>query len=396
MKKTGKLQKTALFLLLLMIVLTTVADNTAFAASNAKKVTKLTVKTTNTMLNEGQVLTKSMLKKSLNVTANLKNGKTKKKYTLYNTKQIGKTIQPNSKGKYKVTITAGSVQKTVSIKVNRIVKIYFKNPSPKPLTEGGRFDAKAFKEDYTVYADYKKGADKEITTYTVSAPDVVTANADNQFEVTVKYGKYTAEIAIPVTKPAPETATTEDKTATEPSPENPTPNPTPDNPSVGENPTPTPDQDPEVPEVEEVEWLYYKSYGSDCLYSFDSERFTVWIYPAIAIPDDYTNIEELTLGVIFNDISLNTNIEDNLFIGHYNYKTKKVVSSFNKKYSSISNLPDSPSRIYSENTSFKFPQEWWNNKETVKFRVYAAIKRGDDVELVFGPVLAVQLDPEAE
>ncbi|MCM1498379.1 MAG: hypothetical protein NC124_07910 [Clostridium sp.] len=150
-------------------------------------------------------------------------------------------------------------------------------------------------------------------------------------------------------------------------------------------------------EIPEVDWLYYNVYGNNCLYSFDPERLTVWLQPAITLPSDYTCIEELELGIIYNFTTANMNINDNQFTAHYNSESKKVFSSFMKQYLNFSNIPDSGTRTYSHNIGiYDFPQEWWDNKETVKFRVYAAIKRGDDIELVLSRILYVQLDPKAE
>ncbi|MDE6627618.1 MAG: bacterial Ig-like domain-containing protein [Lachnospiraceae bacterium] len=221
MIRTKKLQKISAFILILAVILisaillTAVICSTFFAAKRKNnQIAGLAVKTTDTMLNEGQILTKSMLKKSLKVTARYKNGKIKKKYTLYNSRQIGRIIKPISSGKnkdnYKVDLFSGLTKRTVYIRVNRIEKIYFKHPKLKALTEGEKFDMEAFKKDYTVYAQYKKGADKKLTTYTVNAPDVVKANTNGRFTVTITYGKNTATISIPVTQPAMENSTTED------------------------------------------------------------------------------------------------------------------------------------------------------------------------------------------
>ncbi|MDE5863041.1 MAG: hypothetical protein K2H34_01680, partial [Lachnospiraceae bacterium] len=309
MKKRKIYWQLAAFSLVLLLVLTMIVKPVAYAKSNKSgtSVTKITVKTTGTMLNEGQVLTKSMLKKSLKVTARLKNGKTRKKYAAYNSKQIGKTIEPISKGKnknkYKVVILADSAKKTVYVKVNRIKKIYFKNPNPKTLTEGAVFDVEAFKKDYTVYADYKKGAGKEITTYTVSAPDVVKADANGKFDVTVKYGKNTATITIPVTKPATEEAATESSTTEDTVQENPTPG----QPTVGEDPKPE-QPTPEVPAVEEVDWLYYWDDSIEGIYNIRPEDLCVYIHLGMDLPDDYTGVE--WWGIVFTE----KNIDDNLLI----------------------------------------------------------------------------------
>ena len=221
MIRTKKLQKISAFILILAVILisaillTAVIGRTFFASKRkTNRIAGLAVKTTDTMLNEGQVLTKSMLKKSLKVTARYKNGKIKKNYTLYNSRQIGRIIKPISSGKnkdnYKVDLFSGLTKRTVYIKVNRIEKIYFKHPNRKALTEGEKFDTEAFKKNYTVYAQYRKGADKKLTTYTVNAPDVVRADANGRFTVTVTYGKISATISIPVTQPAMENSTTED------------------------------------------------------------------------------------------------------------------------------------------------------------------------------------------
>lgn len=336
---------TALFLAL-ALMLSMVSGGTAYAASSSsKKVTKMTVKTTSTMLNEGQVLTKTMLKKSLNVTAKLKNGKTKKKYTSYTSKQIGKTIKSNSKGNYKVTITAGSAKKTVSIKVNRIKKIYVKKCNMKSLTEGQKFDAKAFKSKTTVYADYKKGADKKLTTYTVSAPKTVKANSKGKFVVTLKYGSKKTTVSIPVTKePTTEEPPTED-------------------PSAGGT-TPT-----------EVKWLYFY----DNQYKLFSRSLSVGIYTAIDLPQEYSSIDEW--GFIYTYTTAEVNDNDMVF---GNTSTKAVGDHL------------STDKIQKSSYTLNFSQDLWEKNTTVKVRIFAKVKKDGKTETVYSNVLHVKLDLTAK
>lgn len=233
--KTRKRGRILAFVLALAMILSTVPSSTSKAAfCDCKNIVKLTAKTTGVTLREGQILTKSMVKKALKVTASYENGKKKSKYTSYKVKQVGKTIKP-TKGKYKVTIYVGKVKKTVSVKVNQIKKIYIKQSKQTALQEGSTFSTSAFKKKTIVYADYKKGADKKLTTYTVVAPEKVIPNQNGEFVVTVKYGNKKDTIAIPVIpKPEPtteqptteapttETPTTQEPTTQEPTTEEPT------------------------------------------------------------------------------------------------------------------------------------------------------------------------------
>ncbi len=349
MKTTRRFQKTCALFLTLVLVFTMVCGNTSYAAaSGSKKVTKLTVKTTGTMLNEGQVLTKTTLKKSLKVTAKLKNGKTKKKYASYSCKQIGKTIKPDSKGKYKVTLKAGAVKKTVSIKVNRIQKIYVKKCSLK-FTEGAKFDVKAFKKAVTVYADYKKGADKKLTTYTITAPKVVTADSKGKFVVTLKYGSKKTTVAVPVEKKP---------TTEEPSTEKPTPGGT----------TPTRPAEPMK--------VYF--YGDK--YKLSPEDSAVFIYISLDSPEDclvaspkyYTNVE---LGYLYTTEDLD---ETTMILG----------SSANK---------DSYGNINIRNTHwqdiFDIPDDLWNSSTTVKVRIYAVITTVENTtETIYSDILSFKLE----
>ncbi len=322
MKKARKQRSKLLALLLtLVLILTAVCGSTSYesyAASNSKKVAKISVKTTSTILNEGQVLTKSMLKKSVKVTAKLKNGKTKKNYTSYTCKQIGKTIKPNSKGKYKVTIKAGSKKKSVSIKVNRIKKIYVKKCSLK-LTEGETFDKDKAKKLTTIYADYKKGKDKKLTTFTVSAPSTVTANSNGEFVVTFKYGSKKTTVALPVEKK---------------------PNP------GGTTPT-------------EVSWLYFYDYK----YRLYPEDLDVGILIALDLPQEYSNIDEW--GFIYTTDNVNNN---DIVFGNASTNTVYEDHSTNKNQKSSHTL--------------SLSEDKWNAHAILKVRIFAKVKKGEQTEIV--------------
>ncbi len=346
MKTTRGFQKTFALFLTLVLVFTMVCGNTSYAAaSGSKKVTKLTVKTTGTMLNEGQVLTKTMLKKSLKVTAKLKNGKTKKKYTSYSCKQIGKTIKPDSKGKYKVTLKAGSAKKTVSIKVNRIQKIYVKKCSLK-LTEGAKFDTKAFKKAVTVYADYKKGADKKLTTYTITAPKVVTADSKGKFVVTLKYGSKKTTVAVPVTEPTTEEPTTEKPIL--------------------------------------VNWLYF--YGERYNYypsSLHPELLALDLYMAVNLPNTYDSIEEWGFIITTkNDITDDSMVLENATIppvGNGELKITDIV---------YVSLPNDKKEIP---CCVMISKELLEKQATIKIRLYAKVHNKGKEETLYSDVLSFQL-----
>ena len=374
MKKRKIYWQSVAFSLALLLVLTMIVKPVAYAKSSKSgtSVTKLTVKTTGTMLNEGQVLTKSMLKKSLKATARLKNGTIKKKYTSYKSKQIGKTIKPNSKGKYKVTITAGSAKKAVSIKVNRITKIYFKNPKPKTLTEGEKFDTEAFKKDYTVYAGYKKGADKKLTTYTVSVPDVVKADANGKFDVTVKYGKYTATISMPVTKAiSTENTTTEDTSQEQP---------TPGQPTVGEDPKPEPSVPGTTTTQRPAEPIKVYFFGDK--YKLNPQASIVYIYVALDSPEDSGDLmtpkfyTRLDFGYLYTTEDLD---EDTMIVGSIAKKEGGITSIRNTELTS----------------NIHFAQELWDANATVKVRAYAIVQTVEGTEeTIYSDILSFQLESE--
>lgn len=192
----GKTRKRIALILMTIMVLSTISGVNVSAASKAAKVTcnckycSLKVKVTGT-LREGSKISKKSVAKVLRVTK-------KGKKCTYSVKQIGKTVKGS---KYKLTIQKGDVKKNISVKVNRIKEIYIKQCKLTSLVEGSTFDPAIFKKKSVVMAGYKKGKDKKITTYKVSGNSKkVTANTKGEYIVTVKFGKFTDKISLPVIK----------------------------------------------------------------------------------------------------------------------------------------------------------------------------------------------------
>lgn len=125
MKGTNKLRKLLTLTLLTLVLALIITTETTYAA----KVKDLTVKTTGTMLLEGQKITQSTVKKAVTVKAKYTDGTTKT-YTGYKVKEANKTVKAitsgTNKGKCKLTLTAGSVKKVIYVKVNKLKKIYIK------------------------------------------------------------------------------------------------------------------------------------------------------------------------------------------------------------------------------------------------------------------------------
>lgn len=375
MKKTRK-RKLLTLLMVLVLVLTMTGGNTYAASTSKVKVKSMSVKTNTVTLPEGQALSKTLVSKCLKVAVKYSNGKINRNYTKYTIKNSGKTIKPNSKGYYKVTVVVGKLTKTVALKVNKIKKIYVKKTTQKALKEGTKFNASAFKKATTVYADYVKGTDKKLTTYTVSAPTVVKANSKGKFVVTMKYGTKKATYSIPVIKapptteePTTETPTTEEPTTEEPTTETPTTEtPTTEEPTT-EEPT-VPVQPPGGETVPEVDWLYF--YGNQ--YDLYPLFLDIGICAGINLPEDYDSIVEW--GIIHTTDNIDNN---NLIVGCPG---------------TIRTIQSDTDRSQEWNRGFHFSQEEWDAKTPVKVRLYAIVKKGETTETVYSKVLSFTLTDE--
>ena len=212
--KSLNLRKAMALLLVMCMLVFEFSSVPAYAAG--RSISKITVKNNGATLDEGQKLTKANAKKVLYVKVAYSDGTQKNNYSSYKVKEVGKVVKPNSKGIFKCTVLAGKKSKAVYVKVNKITSINTVSKNNLSLVEGQSFDVNAFKKNINVYAKYQNGAKKKITTYTVSAKNVVTANSDGNFLVTVKYGKYKNQIAIPVTKKETTEQPTTEETTEEP------------------------------------------------------------------------------------------------------------------------------------------------------------------------------------
>lgn len=162
------------------------------------KIKKISLKATGSSLYEGQVLTTSMARKVAEATVTYNNKKVVKKSKAVVCQQVGKTIKANKKGKFKLTFSLGKVKKSIWINVKPIKRIYIGKTKVLNLTEGTEFLQNSFKGKTTVKSVYTNGVEKTLKTYSVSASRKVTGK---KFLVTVKYGKLTDKISIPVVKP---------------------------------------------------------------------------------------------------------------------------------------------------------------------------------------------------
>lgn len=366
MKKTRK-RKLLTLLMVLVLVLTMTGGNTYAASTSKVKVKSMSVKTNTVTLPEGQALSKTLVSKCLKVAVKYSNGKINRNYTKYTIKNSGKTIKPNSKGYYKVTVVVGKLTKTVALKVNKIKKIYVKKTTQKALKEGTKFNASAFKKATTVYADYVKGTDKKLTTYTVSAPTVVKANSKGKFVVTVKYGTKKATYSIPVIKapPTTEEPTTETPTTEEPTTETPTTEtPTTEEPTT-EEPT-VPVQPPGGETVPEVDWLYF--YGKYAEVSSYSTFMSV--NTATNTPSELGNITKW--GLLYST----TELADDKML----YRNSGVIA----KIGSINGNSNSSCFIVS------FSDDIWATLETAQYRIFAIVEKDGVSTTYYSKVLHVE------
>ena len=211
--KKGKCRILTFVLALAMILSTTTLSSakSLYCDCYCQCSCNIQVKKTSIILREGEILSKKKAKKVLKVT---KNGKKVKNFEV---KQEGQVIKAKS-GKYKLTIAVGKKEASVKVNVNPIKKIYIKQSKQLPLVEGTKFSISTFKKKTVVMADYKKGSDKKITTYKVTAGKTVKANSKGEFAITVKYGKHKDKISVPIIKtistqkPIPTTAPTVEPT----------------------------------------------------------------------------------------------------------------------------------------------------------------------------------------
>lgn len=191
--------KCRILVLVLVLAMTKLSTNTVSSAkilycdSYCQCRCNIQVKKTGVSLREGEMLSKKKVKKVLKVT---RNGK---KVKNFNINETGKVVKAKN-GKYKLTISVGKRKVSTRVNVNPIKKIYIKQSKQLPLVEGTKFSISTFKKKTVVMADYKKGSDKKITTYKVTAAKTVKANSKGEFVITVKYGKHKDKISVPVVK----------------------------------------------------------------------------------------------------------------------------------------------------------------------------------------------------
>lgn len=218
--------------------------STSIAVPVKVKAKKLTVKVKGS-LSEGQILTDQLLYSALKASVTYKDGKKVSNFKGYTCKKVGSVIK-SSNGKIKLPIAVGNVKKTVTVKVNKIQRIFIGNCKllATGITEGTSVEEieESFRGNTTVYAGYAKGANKKLVAYSVKVTVV-----NGTVVVTVKYGKFSDKISIPVVAatPAPtQEPTTEPSVAPSVEPSQvPTDEPSASpsvSPSVSPNPTSTP------------------------------------------------------------------------------------------------------------------------------------------------------------
>ncbi len=149
------------------------------------------LKKTGKLLHEGSEISKPKVKKVVKL---IYNGKLSNNWTV---KQKGNVVKYSKKG-YKITIKKGNTQKSIYVAVNRMMRLYVKSCKQLPLMEGSNFSEADFRKTLDVWAQYRKGEDKSVTTYKVVASKKVTANSKGNFNITIKFGKLKDIIAIPV------------------------------------------------------------------------------------------------------------------------------------------------------------------------------------------------------
>lgn len=159
----------------------------------------LSVKATGKKLCEGQILSLQDVRRAAKASLTYSNGRKVSNFKGFLCKQVGKTIKANKKGRVKLTIYIGKVKKNIWVQVKPMKRLYVDTVNM-TLTKGQTFNATEFKAGAVVKAKYSDNSIKTLHTYAVLADKTVTGS---NFYVTVKYGKFSDRISIPVTTPNP-------------------------------------------------------------------------------------------------------------------------------------------------------------------------------------------------
>ncbi len=160
---------------------------------------KLQVKATGKKLYEGQILTMADARRVAKLTVKYADGKEIKNFKGFLCKQIDKPVKANKKGKYKLTVYIGKKKRNIQVQVKSMKRLYVDTVNM-TLTKGQAFNVAEFKAGAVVKAKYSDNSIKTLQTYAVSADPTVTGS---NFYVTVKYGKFSDRISIPVKNPTP-------------------------------------------------------------------------------------------------------------------------------------------------------------------------------------------------
>ena len=151
------------------------------------------------VLNEGTTFNEKDFRKKVTVKSYYATDSANKNITGYTVSVPSKTVKPDQNGKYVVTIKYGSKLTTVPITVSSFKQINATLEKDYPLYEGETFDAADFKQYVTVYSTYTNSTrTTPVTNFTLTAENKVTPDSNGNFNITVKSGTNSTNLAVPV------------------------------------------------------------------------------------------------------------------------------------------------------------------------------------------------------
>lgn len=151
------------------------------------------------VLNEGTTFNEKDFRKKVTVKSYYATDSANKNITGYTVSVPSKTVKPDKNGKYVVTIKYGSKSTTVPITVSSFKQINATLEKDYPLYEGETFDSADFKQYVTVYSTYTNSTrTTPVTNFTLTAENKVTPDSNGNFNITVKSGTNSTNLAVPV------------------------------------------------------------------------------------------------------------------------------------------------------------------------------------------------------
>ena len=151
------------------------------------------------VLNEGTTFNEKDFRKKVTVKSYYATDSANKNITGYTVSVPSKTVKPDKNGKYVVTIKYGSQSTTVPITVSSFKQINATLEKDYPLYEGETFDTADFKQYVTVYSTYTNSTrTTPVTNFTLTAENKVTPDSNGNFNITVKSGTNSTNLAVPV------------------------------------------------------------------------------------------------------------------------------------------------------------------------------------------------------